>query len=239
MLANEHAQESLRGKNVNITLDVKQVRHQHLPEVNEEFATMLGFENLEELKKDLRERLVVQLEQETKGAMAQQVYSHLLKAVNLELPINLSQRQMNSVLRRRATEMLNKGIPESDIVQHLDELKISSAQQAQVDLKLFFIMSKLAEKYEIKVNEAEVNTRIASIAEQYGRRPERFRHDLERNNQIEQIYLQVRDNKVVDKILEKAKITDVDEKTLAEEFKNQPPLVTGPNVQGVSHSAGK
>ena len=235
----DYAQESLRGKAVTIKLDVKQVRRQDLPEVNEEFAKMLGFENLDELKKELRERLVVQLEQETKGAMAQQVYHHLLKAVNLDLPINLSQRQMGNVLRRRATEMINRGIPETDIVQHLDELKISSAQQAQVDLKLFFILGKLAEKYGIEVSDAEVNTRIAAMADQYGRRPERLRHDMQRNNQIEQVYLQVRDGKVVDKILEKATIVEVDEKTLAEEFKNQPPLMVGPNVQGVSHTAGK
>jgi trigger factor len=235
----DHTQENLRGKDVRIELEVKQIRRQHLPEVNEEFVAMLGFENVEELKKELRERLVVQLEQETKGAMAQQVYSHLLKTVSLELPVNLSQRQMGNVLRRRATEMMNKGVPEADIVQHLDELKISSAQQAQVDLKLFFILSKLADKYEIKVNDAEVNARIASIAEQYGRRPERLLHDLQKNNQIEQLFLQVRDGKVVDKILETAKITDVDEKALAEEFKNEPPLVSGPHVQGISHSAKK
>jgi len=235
----DYNQESLRGKKVTITLDVKQVRRQDLPEVNQDFVTMLGFESVDELKKDLRERLVVQLEQETKGAMAQQVYHHLLKTVNLDLPVNLSQRQMGNVLRRRATEMLNRGIPEATIVQHLDELKVSSAQQAAVDLKLFFILGKLAEKYSIEVSDSEVNAKVASIAEQYGRRPEKLRHDMERNNQLEQLLLQVRDGKVVDKILETATITEVDEKTLAEEFKNEPQLVTGPNVQGVSHSATK
>jgi hypothetical protein len=59
------------------------------------------------------------------------------------------------------------------------------------------------------------------------------------SNQIEQLYLQIRDGKVVDKLLETGEITDVDEKTLAEEFKNLPPLSNiGPNVTGVSHSSG-
>ena len=233
----DHPEEKLRGKKITVTLTVKGVKHQHLPEVNEDFAKMLGFDDLEALKKDLRERLVTQLEQECKGAMAQQVYRYLLSNTSLELPSKLSQRQMANVLRRRATEMMSKGVPEAEIVQHIDELRISSAQQAGVDLRLFFIMSKLAESFGVEVNDGEVNERVAAIATQYGRRPEKLKSQMSANGQLEQLYLQIRDGKVVDKILETAEITDIDEKALAEEFKNLPPLTNvGPNVTGVSHS---
>ena len=73
--------------------------------------------------------------------MAQQVYRYLLSHTNLELPAKLSQRQMGTVLRRRATELMQRGVPESEIVHQIDALRISSAQQAAVDLRLFFIMS--------------------------------------------------------------------------------------------------
>jgi trigger factor len=226
-------QEDRRGKSITVQLTIKDVRRQNLPEVNEEFAQMLGFETLEQLKNDLRERLVVQLAQEAETAQAQQVYRYLLTNTQLEVPMNLSQRQMGNVFRRRATELLNKGVPEQEIVAHMDQLRISSAQQAQVDLKLFFILSKLATQFNIDVSEAEVNAKIAQIAEQYGRRPEKLKSQMSGNGQLEQLYLQVRDAKVVSKILETATVSDVDEKTLAEEFKNLPP-VTGINVSGVS-----
>ena len=233
-----HPQENLRGKELAVTLTVKECRHLTLPEVTEEFAKMLGFENIDELKKDLRERLVVQLEQETKNAMAQQVYRYLLQGTNLELPPNLSQRQMANVLRRRGTELLQRGVPEAEIVQHIDQLRISSAQQAAVDLKLFFILSKLAEQFSVDVSDGELNGRIAQMAAMYGRRPEKLKSQLGQQGQLEQLYLQIRDQKVVDKIVEQAKVTEVDEKALAEEFKNLPPLTNvGPNVQGISTSA--
>jgi trigger factor len=236
-LPDSHPEASQRGKKVTITLAIKQVAHQHLPEVNDDFAKMLGFDDVAGLKKDLTERLVVQLEQETKNAMGQQIYRHLLSSTQLDIPAKLNQRQMGNVLRRRATELMNKGVPESEIVQHIDELRVSSMQQAAVDLKLFFILSKLAEQFGVEVSEDEVNGRIASIAAQYGRRPENLRRSLQQNGQLEQLFLQIRDGKVVDKILESAEITEVDEKVLAEEFKNLPPLSgQGPVVTGVSHS---
>ena len=88
------------------------------------------------------------------------------------------------------------------------------------------------------MKDEEVNSRLAAIAAQYGRRPENLKSQMSASGQLEQLYLQIRDGKVVDKILETAEITEVDEKTLAEEFKNLPPLTNvGPNVMGVSHSA--
>jgi trigger factor len=233
----DHPDEKLRGKKIKVELAIKGIKHQHLPEVNEEFGQMLGFDSVDALKADLKERLVTQLEQETKGAMAQQIYRYLLSHTSLDLPAKLSQRQMGNVLRRRATELMQKGVPESEIVHQIDQLRISSAQQAAVDLRLFFILGKLADQFGIDVNEEEVNTRIAAIATQYGRRPEKLRSQMSASNQIEQLYLQIRDGKVVDKLLETAEIADVDEKTLAEEFKNLPPLSNiGPNVTGVSHA---
>jgi trigger factor len=236
-LPDTHPEAAQRGKKAIVALAIKQISHQHLPEVTDEFATMLGFDNLDGLKADLHERLVVQLEQETKNAMGQQIYRHLLSNTQLEIPAKLNQRQMGNVLRRRATELMNKGVPESEIVQHIDELRVSSMQQAAVDLKLFFILSKLAEQFKVEVSEDEVNGRIFAIAQQYGRRPENLRRTMQQNGQIEQLYLQIRDGKVVDKILETAEVSEVDEKTLAEEFKNLPPLSgQGPVVTGVSHS---
>jgi trigger factor len=239
-LPTDHPDEAHRDKKVKITLAVKAVKYQDLPEVNKEFAEMLGFDSVEELKKDLQERLVVQLEQETKGALAQQVYRYLLSNTNLELPAKLSQRQMATVLRRRATELMQKGVPENEIVQQIDALRISSAQQAAVDLRLFFIMSKLAEQFGVEVTEEEVNSRVVSIAAQYGRRPEKLLQQMKANGQLEQLHLQIRDGKVVDKLVEMGEVTEVDEKTLAEEFKHLPPLSgVGPNVTGVSQSAKK
>ncbi len=232
-----HPQPTLRGKKLTVTMDVKEVRHLHLPEVTEDFAKSLGFDSLEELKKDLRERLVFQLELETKNAMAQQVYRYLILNTKLDLPANLSQRQMVNVMRRCATELMQRGVPEADIAQNIDQLRVSSAQQAAVDLKLFFILSKLAAQFNIEVSEGELNARIATIATQYGRRPERLRHQLAQQGQLEQMFLQVRDGKLVDKLLETAEITEVDEKTLAEEFKNLPPLSAGPHIAGVSRSS--
>ena len=188
----EHPEEKLRNKKIKVDLTIKGVKHQDLPEVNEEFAKMLGFDSIDALKADLQERLVTQLELETKGAMAQQVYRYLLANTTLDLPAKLSQRQMGNVLRRRATELMERGVPETEIVHQIDQLRIASAQQAAVDLRLYFILGKLADQFGVEVSDAEVNARVAAIAAQYGHRPEKLKSQMAASGQLEQLHLQIR-----------------------------------------------
>ncbi len=84
-------------------------------------------------------------------------------------------------------------------------------------MELFFIMNKIAEQLEVDVTEGELNSRIAQIAQAYGRRFDRIRDDMMKDGSIESLVLEIRDTKVVDKILEKAKVT---EEAVAEEKKS-------------------
>ena len=71
-------------------------------------------------------------------------------------------------------------------------MRISSAQQAAVDLKLFFILGKLAKLSGFDVSEAELNGRIAFIAANYGRRPEKLKSQMAASGRLEQLHLQIR-----------------------------------------------
>ena len=47
------------------------------------------------------------------------------------------------------------------------------------------------------------------MAMQQGRRPDKLRQEMAQQGQIEQLYLQLREQKTLDKILEQAKVTEV------------------------------
>ena len=141
----------------------------------------------------------------------EQICRHLLEKVDLTLPEGLTGRQTSRVLRRQAMEMAYRGMTERDIEQHLAELRTKSEEDARRQLKLFFILDKAASNFKIDVSENEVNGRVAMLAHQQGRALEKFRQELARNGNIEQIYLQIREQKTLDKILEKAQVTDVDQ----------------------------
>src|SRR5262249_38455461 len=99
---------------------------------------------------------------------------------------------------------------DAEIEKHSDELKTIARDEVTAELKLFFILEELSEKQGVEVTEEEINAQIAGIARAYNRRFDRVRDDLAKSGGIESLYLQIRDDKCLDKILEKAKIVKAD-----------------------------
>ena len=105
--------------------------------------------------------------------------------------------------------MLMKGLKPDQIEDEMKKLQANSETQAVEQMKLFFIMDKIAEKLGIEVSPEEINGHIAQVAAQRGKRPEKMREELARDGSLAQFSLQIREQKCVEKMLETAKITDV------------------------------
>ncbi len=60
------------------------------------------------------------------------------------------------------------------------------------------------------VNEPELNGRIAMLAAQSGRRPEKLKQEMATDGSLLSMYVQMREQKALDKILETAKVEEVD-----------------------------
>ena len=60
-----------------------------------------------------------------------------------------------------------------------------------------------------RVNDAEINGRIAQMAMEQNIRPEKLRQDIINQNRVGAIYQQIREHKAMDAVLAKANITEV------------------------------
>jgi len=127
----------------------------------------------------------------------------------MELPKRLTSQQAGRMLERRRLELMYRGVDPLKIEEHMAELRASSSANAAHTLKMFFVLSKVAEDMNIRVTDGELNGRIAQMAFQRNVRPEQMRQELIRTNQISGIYAQIRDHKAVDAIISKAKVTDM------------------------------
>jgi len=61
----------------------------------------------------------------------------------------------------------------------------------------------------VKVTEAEINGRIAQMAQERNERPEKLRQQLMQQNMIGGIFNQLREHKTMDAIIAKATVTEL------------------------------
>jgi len=204
-----HERVAVRGEPVEISFTVEQVQR-IIPAAEEDLVKNFGFEDAEQLKQSLRMRLEQRVMIEQQTAMRQQVARHLLESVSFDLPEKLTQGQAERNLERARMEMLYRGLDESTVEERIAEMRSSSKDVAQRELKLFFILNKVALDMEVQITEEEVYGRIAQMAAERGQRPDELRQQLIRSNQINTLAQQIREHKAMDTILSKASIEDLD-----------------------------
>jgi trigger factor len=143
-------------------------------------------------------------------AMREQVNKFLLDSVQVELPKKLSDRQADRVVNRRAIDLMMRGVPREQVEASVERLRHGAQDEAVRELKLFFIMQKIANDMNVDVDEAELNGRIAMLAAQRGRRPEKMKQEMAKDGSLANLYVQMREQKAVDRILEQAQVEEVD-----------------------------
>jgi trigger factor len=207
-LPDDHEMADLRGKQATFELAVNEIKRLELPPLEEQYFKSQGFDTLGEYRAWLKDMMQGELDSEIKRSMREQVRQYLLDKTQLDLPEGVSARQTERVVLKRMIELQRRGVPQAEIEKYADKLRTGAQEQAVAELKLYFILEEIAEKLEIEVTEEEINGQIAAMARAYNRRFDRVRDDLAKNNGIESLYLEIRDEKCIDKILEKAKLTE-------------------------------
>lgn len=207
--------EQHRGKKARFELKVQEIKRLVLPDLDQELLSQFGVDNEQELREWIRANMEARLDQQVRQAMRDQLYRYLLDNTSLDVPTSLSERQTERVVNRRRMELLAQGVPEAELDKQLDQLQTTAGQQAAQNLKTFFIFQKIAEQLEVDVSEEEINARIAQIAQSYNRRFDRVRDDLARRGGLSELYVSLREQKCVDRLLEQADITADEPETAA------------------------
>lgn len=203
-----HEREEVRGKTLTITYSpraAERVAPLDIPALVERFG--LGTEEI------LREQIKFALEQRRDGeqaaAMREQVFEFLLDKVDFPLPAKLSEAQLGRTIQRQRVELLHRGLEAEVVERRLAELRGSSETQVRNRLKLFFVLARLSEQYGVTVTEQEIAGRVHQIAQSQGVRPDQVRQQLSQSGGLNELAIQIREHKAADRVVQKAKVTDV------------------------------
>jgi trigger factor len=204
-----HEMEDIRGKKITIEMTIREA-HRIKPAPVEKVLERYGMESEEILREQIRLALEQRRDDEQRSAMREQVYEYLTDAVDFDLPEKVSAAQTTRMLESQRLEMLQRGtMTPEDVEERLAEMRAETEQQSRNRLKLMFVLARLAEHFDVKVSDQEVNGRIAQIAVQRGVRPEQLRAELAQTGGIQQISAQIREHKAADRVIDKATVTEI------------------------------
>ena len=203
-----HEREDIRGADITLDLHVKEAVHVEPAEI-ERVLEEYGIDSEDLLREQIKLAIEQRRDVEVADALRTQVYDYMIESTDLPLPQKLTQSQAARSLENARLNLLQRGVPEEEVETHLAEMRGASEEDAKRRLKLFFLLHALAEKFEIKVSDQEINGRIAQMAGSYGMRPEQLRNDLAQRGALANVAMQIREQKAADRIVAQAKVKEI------------------------------
>lgn len=203
-----HENDGIKGQPITIKMAITHV-HRLAPASIEDLLPQFGMQTEDELKERVKTMLEQRNEQTQQADMHKQVTEQIVDMVQLDLPEGLKSRQIERALQRQQMELLYSGKQPEEIEAELAESRNQGEAEAVKQLKTFFVLDKAAKQLEVEVAENEINGRISMMAMQQQRRPEKLRSEMRQRGELEQLYLSIREQKTLDKIIEQATVTEV------------------------------
>ena len=182
------------GETGTVDVTVKAVKKRDLPELSDEFAKLASeFETLEELKKDVADRLgkIKKLEQ---GAHARDLLvEKLIKEVSIPLPQNIIDDEVNDHLEK-------EGRLEDET--HRKEV----IEQTTKALSQEILFDTIVTEEKVNVSEGELSEYLVRSSQRYGMTPEEFVKEIQKAGQVSQMVAEVARAKALAQVLSRVKV---------------------------------
>ncbi len=207
--AKDFPQKALAGRKATYFVDVTAIKEKKLPEINDEFTKKVGVETLDKLKEEIRKSLAAERESQVNSELRRQIVDYLLGKVQFDLPESLVAQETRSIIYDVVRENSMRGVTREHLEQKKDEIFGFAAQSAKDRLRASFILDAIANAENIKVEELEIEQRIAQLAQRYRVTHEKLKAQLAERGGLGEIEEQILVAKTLDFLLLHATVETV------------------------------
>jgi trigger factor len=234
-LSQETTAEQLRGRKVQATFAIKDVKTTRPPEITQEFLeetfAVSTPDAFGELVQAVLER---RLEYTQRQSARQQVLEQIAAASTWELPQDMLRKQARKTLARKMMEMKNAGMGDEQIKGRRRLLEQDVVKSTADALKEHFVLQKVAEVEKIEIEQDDIDAEIDRIAEQSGESFRKVKARLEKEDLMEAVAADLLERKALDLIIANATYEDYELKA-----SDQPTDVATVEAQAVPESASE
>ena len=170
----DYPQENYAGKECQFNVEVLSVKEKNLAELDDEFAKGVrdGFESLEALTDNVRQRLVDESEATETRRLEVSGLEELKKLAKIEASELVYERELDMMYEERARSLQNQQMSMelylSYVGQTEEELREQMKPQAEERLNTMLMLRKLADVEEIEVGDKDVEVEITTLIESTG-----------------------------------------------------------------------
>lgn len=205
--------DELKDKEADFAIVVKEVAEPKTPELNDEFATKLGFDSIDKLKETVKEKLQNELDQVSRNKLKKELLDELEENHKFALPEKLINDEFDAIWSQQTAEMAQKNQTFEDQGTTEEERQKEFRKIAERRVRLGLIVSEIGRANDINVTDEEVQQALINKASQFPGQERQVLSFYQQNTQaLAELRAPLYEEKVVNYILE---LADVKEKKVS------------------------
>jgi len=204
--------EDLKGKEATFKVTLKEIKEKELIPLDDEFAKDVSeFETLEELKKDLKNKLEERAKEFEESSLKGSILKKLLEKAKVEIPQVMIEREIERLIYDFAVSLRLRGIDLKDYLEAVkltpEEFKNKFQDRAIENIKTSLVLEKIAKLENISVSEEELDQELQKYAEKANKSLAEYKKTLKEEN-IEYIKDRILTDKIFKFLIDNAKVTE-------------------------------
>ena len=191
--ADDYFNEKLAGLAITFLIDLKEIREQHLPEIDDEMAKRLGqFESLDDLKAKINENLAMGYTKRQEQELNEQVFAALLDQQEFEVPESMVAHELENIVAEAKQKFAYHNTSMEELGLDDEQLNTNYRETAVNQVRRHMILGKIISQESLAISDEELengyqemadsfNQPVDVIKQFYAQNPERidvFKHAL-------------------------------------------------------------
>ena len=197
----------LAGKKVTYSLEIHEVREKKAPSAEDEgFLKALKVENLDDLKKKIKDDLVSRKERENTDGKRGQVTQKFLEIPDFPLPQQAVENESKAIFQSNVQRAIQQGAKQEDMESKRDELWKEAQVQAQARVKITITLGRIAELEKVEVSNEDLAQAATREAMMMRTDPQTYVQELAKDQaRINRLRQDVLHDKTLELVATKAK----------------------------------
>ena len=187
----DYSNEDLAGRHASFEVTVKEVKLKQLPEVGEDFAVDAGFDDVDELREDIRRRLLEVEEERIEGEFRQAALDAAVSRAQVGVTPDLVKARAREMWERMLHSLSHRGISRDAYVRILgrseEEILADMESDAEQALRREAVLTAVVEAEGIEPSEQELLEALTPIAEREGVEPQKLLEELGQRGRLEEV----------------------------------------------------
>ncbi len=206
----DYGAEDLAGKAAVFAVTLHELKAKELPELGDALAERLGVESYDKLREEVSQQISQRYERQAVEEARKALRAALSGQYDFAVPETMVTEALDERRGQVLSELMSGGTDYEAAAAKVDEALEAQRAEVENDVRVDLVLDEIAAKEEIEVEVHEVNAFIERMVRSMGQYGGRMRQVYKDSNRRAALQRRLRQDKVLDFLLDKAEVSSVE-----------------------------